>query len=179
MLAPSPKFSLARSPGVSPAKELAIGVLNMFGDQDTASGRNEGILLVELLAYVADVLSAYQDKVAGEAYLTADWNQEMRVLRLRLHRDLRPALCLVADDRNFYVVLVGRDADGACVSFGEGGAGKEPATGSDTIAARYQRGLGATRDLTLTGLYLEKPFMVVAIGASRAGARRFSCSRHH
>jgi hypothetical protein len=168
---PMMRVALARTSGAQPAK-LSIGVVGTIGDEVSAVG-DEGVTLVELLAHVGDALSAYQDKVADEAYLDADWHEGSRTLRIRLRPDLRPALCLIGDDRHLYVVAVGRDADQATVSFGDGVAGERPAIGSQTITASYERGGGGAGNLALSGLQLEKPFVVMVTGGCRASARRF------
>jgi hypothetical protein len=41
------------------------------------------------------------------------------------------------------------------------------------ITASYRRGAGATGNLALSGLRLEKPFVVIVTGGARTTARRF------
>jgi hypothetical protein len=166
------KVKLASSSGVPPAQQLSIGVLGAPGDDGSGPERDVGIALVELFAYVADVLSSYQDKVANEAYLLTDRHEET-TLSIRLHADLRPALCLIVDARCAYVVVVGPDTDEASISLGDGAVGEQPPTGSEMISASYRRGAGATGNLALSGLRLEKPFVVVVTGGASTTARRF------
>jgi hypothetical protein len=162
--------ALASSPGVPPAQQLSIGVL---GDDGSEPSSDERIALLELWAHVGDVLSSYQDKVANESYLHTDWHERKSVLRIHLLADLLPALCLIADGRHMYVVVVGRDTDEATISLGDGAVGERPATGSEMITASYRRGTGATGDLALSGLRLVKPFVVIVTGGARTTARRF------
>jgi hypothetical protein len=168
--------ALASAPGGPPAKQLSIGAL---GEEGSATRSDSAIALVELLAYLGDTLSAQQDKVAEEGYLKASWDEDSLALRIHLDRQLRPALCLIADDRRLYFIVVGRDTEEASVSFGDSTAGERLATGAETITARYRRGTGATGDLAISGLHLEKPFSVIATGGPGTGARRFCCTSQH
>ena len=116
------------------------------------------------------MLSASQDEVANETYLETDWDEERRVLHIRLDRKLRPGLCLIADGCRLYVVAVGRDANETRVVFGEGAHDDRPSDGSGRITARYRRGAGGRGNLTLSGLALQRPFVVVATGGSACTA---------
>jgi hypothetical protein len=159
---------------VAPAQQLSIGVLATLDDDSSGPPvSDEGIALVELLVSVADVLSSYQDKVASEAYLHTDWHEETGVLRIHLHADIRPALCLIADGRRAYVAVVGRDTHEATISFGDSAVGNRPPNGPEMITASYRRGVGATGNLALSGLRLEKPFVVIVTGGARTTSRRF------
>jgi hypothetical protein len=150
----SRKVAFARSR----AKELAIGVAGPSEDV--------GVALVELLAYAGQVLSEYQDELADEAYLESDWNEEARRLRIRLDPPADSRLCLIADRRRVYVVTVGRATTEARLVFGDGAVGTRP-SGSEKVTARYRRGAGGAGNLTLSGLHLQKPFVVLVSGSAR------------
>jgi hypothetical protein len=64
--------------------------------QSASSVWRRGVELVELVAYVGDVLSAHQDEAAAEGCLDTDWHEEAGAPQIRLDRDLRPTLCLIA-----------------------------------------------------------------------------------
>jgi len=123
------------------------------------------------------VLSASQDEIADEAYLETDWDEEGHALHVRLDRKLRPGLCLIADGCRLYVVAVGRDANETKVVFDEGTHGDRPGDGSERIIARYERGAGGRGNLTLGGLDLQRPFVVVAAGGSGTAVRRHPVAR--
>jgi hypothetical protein len=169
MRARSPKVALGRSSEAA-ADQLAIGVAGPFEDL--------GVALVDLLAYAGEVLSEYQDEVADEAYLETDWNEDSRTLHIRLRRGHRPGLCLIADRRRVYVVLVGPNTGEARVVFGDGVVGKRP-RGAGEVAAHYRRGAGGTGSLTLSGLRLRRPFVALMTGGQGgyAASESGGCSR--
>jgi hypothetical protein len=170
--------AFAASPGVAPPERLSIAAFEILGAQCSRPASNRqpasdpGIALLELFAYVGDVLSFYQDQVANEAYLET----EDRVC-VRLHASRRPALCLIADDRRGYLVTVGAETGESTVRFGDGVAGEQPPSGLDNVVATYRRDDGDTGNLELTGLGLQKPFVVIVVGNPRVSARHFLCGR--
>jgi hypothetical protein len=170
--------AFAASPGLVPRQRLSIAAFEILGAQCSrpASTRqpasDPGIALLELLAYVGDALSFYQDQVANEAYLET----EDRV-RVRLDGSRRPALCVIADDRRAYLVTVSAETGESTVRFGDGVAGELPPSGLDNVIATYRRGDGDTGNLELTGLGLQKPFVVIVVGNPRVSARHFLCGR--
>jgi len=127
-----------------------------------------GIALVELLAEAGEVLAEAQDELADEAYLTTDWDGAARRLRIRLDRSARPLLCLIADRSRVYAVVVGKDT-GARLVFGDGASGKRPPA-SRKVTARYRRGAGGAGNLTVGGIHLEEPFVVLAAAGPRVYA---------
>jgi hypothetical protein len=171
--------ALAASPGVTPAERLSIAAFvipNAHGSRPartTRPARDSGIALLELLAYVADALSFYQDRVADEAYLETE---DAGVVGIRLHASRRPALCLVADDQLAYVLTVGAETGDTTVRFGDGVAGELPSSDLENVTATYRRGVGNTGNLELSGLSLQKPFVVTVLGNPSMSAR-CSCWR--
>jgi hypothetical protein len=116
-----------------------------------------GVTLVELLAWLGDVLSAYRDRIADEA--TLETQRRLGYLEYRvlsdadlvvtvdgaLWRPVGPASDRTADDRT-YVAETG--ADGVTtIRFGDGQTGALPPAGSE-LTATYRRGNG--RRLTVT-----------------------------
>jgi hypothetical protein len=176
MVAGRLEATLARASGAPAAKQLSIGAL---GGEGSAARSDSAIGLVELLAYLGDTLSTQQEKVTEEGHLKTSWDEDSLALRIHLDRQLRPALCLVADDWSVYFVVVGHDTEQASVSFGDSKAGERPETGSETITARYKRGAGETGNLAIDGLKLEKPFVVIVTGGPGTGAPRFCCTSQH
>ena len=170
--------AFAASSGVAPPQRLSIAAFEILGAQCSrpASTRQPasdlGFALLELFAYVGDALSFYQDQVANEAYLETEDG-----VRVRLHGSRRPALCVIADDRRAYLVTVGAETGEATVRFGDGLAGEQPPSGLDNVIANYRRGDGDTGNLELTGLGLQKLFVVIVVGNPRVSARHFLCGR--
>jgi hypothetical protein len=164
------RVALAASPGVTPAQRLSIAAFEI-PDSSSRPGSDSGIALLELLAYLGDTMSFHQDQVANEAYLETEDG-----VRIRLQASRRPALCLVADDQRAYVVTVGAETGDSTVRFGDGVVGEQPPSGLENVTATYRRGAGDTGNLELTGLGLQKPFVVIVVGNPRASARHF-CRR--
>jgi hypothetical protein len=169
--------AFAASPGLVPRQRLSIAAFEILGSQSRAASTRQpasdlGIALLELFAYVGDALSFYQDQVANEAYLQT----EDRV-RVRLRASRRPALCVIADDRRAYLVTVGAETGESTVRFGDGLVGEPPPSGLDNVIATYRCGDGDTGNLELTGLGLQKPFVVIVVGNPRVSARHFLCGR--
>jgi hypothetical protein len=117
-----------------------------------------GVTLIQLLAWLADALSAYQDQAAGEAALDT-----RRKLAHIAHHVLSDAAMVVTvdgeiwrpvapkspgrvDDRT-YVVETAEDGS-ATIRFGDAVAGDLPDTGSE-VTASYEFGSGAA-GLTVT-----------------------------
>ena len=74
----------AASAAALPEHHLSIGAL-VIADEGCAETANDlGVTLVEYFAYIGDVLSFYQDQIANESYLDADWSEEANVVRIHL-----------------------------------------------------------------------------------------------
>jgi hypothetical protein len=149
----------ARSAGESARKQFAIAG-SVTGAQAAADGP---IGLLELLAYVADVLSSDQDQVAAEGFVATTYDPERDLLHLELRADALPIVCAVIDDSRVFVVSIGDDADEAVVSFGDGSEGRRPPPGFENVTGRYRNGDGEDGDVEVSGLGLCRSFVVVAI----------------
>ena len=55
--------------------------------------------MIETLAYIGDVLSFEQDRVAAEGFVATAYDEERDLLRVDLRADARPVVCVVVDDR--------------------------------------------------------------------------------
>lgn len=152
------------STGESAAQRFSIALLELTRDDEADEGQDLGLALVELLAYLDDVLSDMQDRVANEAYLDADLQRDADLLRIRMVADVRPMCCIVADAQRTFLVAVGPEAEEATVHFRDGLAGAPPPTGSDDIAAIYRGGAGEVGNLELRGMGLREPLAVIVIG---------------
>jgi hypothetical protein len=84
---------------------------------------------------------------------------------------------VIADDRRAYLVTVGAETGESTVRFGDGVVGELPPSGLDNVIATYRCGDGDTGNLELTGLGLQKPFVVIVVGNPRVSARHFLCGR--
>jgi hypothetical protein len=167
-------LALAASRDVPPAERLAIGTVIEHRERDLRPD-DWAMTMIDALAYLGDLLSYYQDRVADEAYLEATYDRDEDVVRIRLLADLRPVLFIVADEQHAYVITVGEATEESTVRFGEGKRGQRPPRGLEDVAARYGRGTGRTGNLELCGLRLREPLFVLAI--SHPGSRtRCSCS---
>ena len=101
-----------------------------------------GIALLELFAYVGELLSSYADRIADEAHLdTGRGHRPGRRDRLAIEVDGHPWRQVAgfadsdADDRHY---AVSRRADGSSVvEFGDGVHGRRPPGGS-SIGVRYR-----------------------------------------
>lgn len=110
-------------------------------DWTDQTDRDPGIALLELFAYVGELLSRYADRVADEAHLDTGRARPGRRERLALEVDGH-RWCQVADladsDADDQHYVVGRRADGASVvEFGDGVHGRRPPAGS-SIGVRYR-----------------------------------------
>jgi hypothetical protein len=149
----------ARSAHASASEQFSIGGL-VFGDQTSADGV---IGLIETLAYIGDVLSSEQHRVAAEGILATRYDEERDVLHIDLRADARPIVCVVIDDCRAFVVSVGADAGQASVSFGDGSEGRRPPSGFENVTARYRNGDGDRGRVEVSGLRLGRAFAVVAL----------------
>jgi hypothetical protein len=131
--------------------QLAGARLGEGADSDTST------TLVELFAYVGDVLSYYQEEVANEAYLETAQDRKRRSLRISVP-DARPLCALVADKRSAHLILVGPETRLAKVKFAP----------SSEVAASYADRDGGG-DLTLSGVDLQERFGVIVITDPRPG----------
>ena len=149
----------ARSAGASASEQFAIAGF-VVGDQATADA---AIGLVEMLAYIGDVLSSDQDEIAAESYLATTYDPERDLLHVYLSDDARPIVCAVVDDSRVFVVSIGADAGDAVVSFGDGPEGRRPPPGFENVTGRYRQGDGDEGDVEVSGLRLCRSFVVVAV----------------
>jgi hypothetical protein len=139
-----------------PAERLSVAAVDVL-DEGIAKPADPGLALVELLGYVADVLTWQQDRIAAEAYLESRWDEGTGTLRVLLPAALLPLVCLVADERRAYVVVVGERAGGTEVRFGDGATGERPPAGTENVTATYRDGSGETGNLELAGLECRSP----------------------
>jgi hypothetical protein len=140
------------------------------------SGSDLALSLIEVLAYVADVLQADLDEIADEAYLQTSYNREEDVVRVQFRTDLRPVVCVVFDPDNAYVAAVGGQAGDLTVSFGDSAHGERPPEGFEKIGAEYRQGYGGGT-LELGGLGLGDPIWLIAVSRPHGTlASRVRCS---
>lgn len=149
----------AHSAHPSTRDQFSIGGL-VFDDQTSADGV---IGLIETLAYVGDVLSSEQGRVAAEAFLSTAYDDERDVLRVDMRAGARPIVCVVIDDCRAFVVSIGADADAATVTFGEGSEGRRPPSGFENVTAKYRHGDGNDGNIEVSGLGLGRAFALVAV----------------
>ena len=155
------RFTFVTTPDPSPGERLAVGIVDLAGS------------LLDAWSYVADVLTSYQEKIAGESYLGSEWHEASSTLRIRF--DVAPAVCVVGDDRQAVFVVVGSATGDATLSFGEGVRGERPSSGAG-VRVTYRRGGGGAGDLVLEGIPFEAPFVVIALDSGGARVRRI-CSQ--
>lgn len=159
---------VAASAGASPAEQLTIAQLRVTDERE---GSDLGLALLDVLAYVGDVLSYYQDRVANEAYLETEWSEGEDRLRIKVPGAWRPACLVIADSHRVYLVTLGPEADEARVEFGEGVEGERPPSGSGKLTAAYRRGTRNVAELELRGLGFHQPFGVIVVGDPGTGRR--------
>ncbi|WP_457255477.1 phage baseplate assembly protein V [Pedococcus sp. P5_B7] len=110
-------------------------------DWTDAHEHDPGVALLELFAYVAELLSSYSDRVAGEAHLGTERHGSGRRATVDVVVDGRPWR-RVSDfgdsDAGDHHYLVSQRADGASIiEFGDGVHGRRPPSGS-SIGVRYR-----------------------------------------
>ena len=105
-----------------------------------ANQHDPGVAIVELLAYVGDMISAYQDRIANDAYLGTDRRRRSSI-RVDVDGERWRAVPSLADsgpDDHHFVVKTGDDGATA-IEFGDGEHGRRPPDGSE-IGVRYRSG---------------------------------------
>ena len=105
--------------------------------------QDPGIALVELLAFVGDILTEYQDRTADEAYL-----QHQPTSGVAVTVDGSPwrevaSLDSAGPGDSYYVVDVGPDGS-STIRFSDGQQGLRPATGAH-VTATYRTGADGNR----------------------------------
>jgi hypothetical protein len=109
------------------------------------------VALVELLAFVGDMLSAHQDLIANEAYLGVARRRPAAV-RVEVDGERWRQVCDFhdsgPDDGHF--VLTRQDDGETTIQFGDGEHGRRPSAGSG-IRVRYRSGNGFTSVLLQEG----------------------------
>jgi Type VI secretion system/phage-baseplate injector OB domain len=132
------------------AESLVASITDSVRAWSESDPHDPGVTVLEVLAYAADALSAYQDRAAGEAYLGAG----RRLSQLRVECDGERWLEVASldesgpDDRH-YVVSSGEDG-ATIIRFGDGEHGRRPATGA-ALRVAYRRGSGFTSVLLQEG----------------------------
>ena len=154
---------IAKSSEAARGEDLAIAALS--GSWTETTQHDPGITLLELFAYVVEVLWHYQDETAAESYLRTVKSRDGSTVRISV-REARPASCLIADDRSAYLVLIGAETRDAKVAFAHGKAG-EP-----TVSVAYTESEQEGR-LTLRGLELQERFVVIVVTDPRTGSPPF------
>ena len=120
-----------------------------------------GVALVELLAYVGDTLSAYQDRIANEAYLGSARGRRSTI-RVEVDGERWHERADFAesgpDDRHFVIT----QEDGrAVIQFGDGEHGQRPESDSD-VRVRYRSGGGASGNRSrFVGVRLQEGRVVI------------------
>ncbi|MDQ6806236.1 MAG: hypothetical protein M3065_15035 [Actinomycetota bacterium] len=167
--------ALAAKANVPLTEGLAIGTLTArVGDPQSAP--DLGLSLIEMLAYIGDVLSAEQDQLADEDFLETSREGDEDVVRLRFLKELLPAVFVAVGEERAFVVVIGSRSGDSTVRFGDGEPGTRPPMGLEDVSASYRQGGGNAGCLELCGLRLGSPCAVIAIShrATRAGG--FICS---
>ena len=128
------------APGGEELDRLVVRAQAELRDWTDSSEQDPGVALVELLAYVGDLIAAHQDLIANEAYLGT---ARRRPARIRIEVDGErwravPSLVDSGPDDDHYVVST-QDDGSAVIQFGDGGHGRRPSTGS-AIRVGYRPG---------------------------------------
>ena len=141
-----------------------------YGTGPISAEHDPGVALVELLAYVGDIISSYQDLVADEAYLGGSGR---RPAGIRVDVDGArwrevPSLADSGRDDDHFVVTT--QEDGATViQFGDGEHGRRPSPGSG-VRVRYRPGHSFTSVLLQEGRVVIDADWNEASGAKVCGA---------
>lgn len=116
-----------------------------------ANQHDPGVAIVELLAYVGDLITAYQDRIANEAYLGSDRARRSGT-RVEVDGKRWRAVPSLVDSgpSDDHFVLKTRDDGATVVEFGDGEHGRRPSQSSD-IRVRYRSGNGFTSVLLQQG----------------------------
>jgi Type VI secretion system/phage-baseplate injector OB domain len=103
-----------------------------------------GVALVDLLSYVGDLLSSYQDRVADEAFLGSAAAQPAGIrVEVDGERWYRRADLANSGPRDQHFTVVRQDDGGTAIQFGDGEHGRRPPADSE-VRIRYRSGLGAS-----------------------------------
>jgi hypothetical protein len=170
-------IGFAASAELLPTRQLSIAVLTILEEEGSTASSDSTIVLLEYLAYIGDVLSYHQERIANEAYLDSEWNEDGNAVRISLRVDRRPAMLLLISEQRAYVVVVGPETDDATVCFGDAIVGAQPQSGREDITAIYRRGAGEAGNLELRGLELKTAFGIVGAGGPQGSAQCFSVLR--
>jgi hypothetical protein len=154
-----PSVKVATSPGAPASERLSIALLVPAHPTETHSP-DIGMTLVELFAYVADVLTYYQDRAASEAYL--DTARDRNTVRIRVP-GARPAGCLIANNRSAYLILVGPSTHAAEVGFAVSTLRGRLPKSSAKVSVTYGETDADGGYLIIRGLDLHEPFAVIVI----------------
>src|SRR5215475_64256 len=102
--------------------------------------RDPGVMLVDLFAFVGDLLSQHEERLADNAYLGTSGRARIAITVGGLPWREVASLQGAGPDDAVYVVT--RQDDGsATVRFGDGQTGRRPPTG-DRVSAAYRQGAG-------------------------------------
>ena len=119
-------------------------------DWTDSTEHDPGIALLELFAYVGDMLAAYQDLIAGEAHLGG---VRRRPAGIRVEVDgerWREVSSLLHSAPGDHHYVTTEEDGGTVVQFGDGEHGRRPSAGSE-IRVRYRSGNGFTSVLLQEG----------------------------
>jgi hypothetical protein len=167
--------ALAATANVPRTEVLGIGTLTASVD-DPQSTPDLGLSLIEMLAYIGDVLSAEQDQIADEAFLETSRESEEDLVRIRFLNELLPAVFVAVGGQRAFVVVIGSQTGDSTVRFGDGETGTRPPTGLEDVSASYRQGGGKAGCLELRGLRLGSRCAVIAISHRAALAGGLICS---
>ena len=106
-------------------------------DSDT---QDPGVMLVDLFAFVGDLLSQYEERLVDDAYLGTSGRARIAITVGGLPWREVASLQGAGPDDAVYVVSR-QDNGSATVRFGDGQTGRRPPTG-DRVSAAYRQGAG-------------------------------------
>jgi len=128
-----------------------------------------GVAIVELLAYVGDMISAYQDRIADEGYLGTPGRRRAG-LRVDVDGERWQEVSSLVESGpdDAHVVVTTQDDGATVIQFGDGEHGRRPSTGSD-IQVRYRSGLGRR----FTSVLLQEGRVVIDADWNEASGTEF------
>jgi hypothetical protein len=154
---------LAHTRGVPRNEQFAIAAVVTPRDGSHAAEPDGALSLLELLAYVGDVLSADQDRTAEEAFVDTSYNPGDASVAIRLANDLRPVAFAAVDASHAFVVVIGAETGDSTLSFGDGDRGRRPPAGLEHGTASYRHGGGGAGNVQVRGLPLRAPIAVITL----------------
>jgi hypothetical protein len=123
----------------------------------------DAVTIFDAFAYFAELIDAQANATRADAIPAAIYDEAQDLITIRVGGTLGGVTVLLAGRERAYVIIAGPQAGESILVFGDGIEGARPADARDSVRLTYGSGAGESGNISISGLGLAGPMVLVAV----------------